>query len=39
MINFIKKHRKTIIAVTTAIIVPGGLVILFAGLLKKHFGK
>lgn len=39
MRKFWNKHKATIIKVAAALIVPGGLVILAASLLKKYFGK
>lgn len=39
MIAWIKKHRKQILAFIAALIVPGGLLVLTAGVLKKYFGR
>lgn len=39
MLNWIKAHKKQILAVVAALIVPGGLIVLAAGVLKKYFGR
>lgn len=39
MLNWIKKNKKMIIKIVGALIVPGGLIILAADLLRKYFRK
>lgn len=37
--KFWNEHKKEILAFAAALIVPGGLIVFFAGMLKKHFRK